>query len=83
MTGTPEKIYHHMISSGPKGDIGRCADVIGTNSDPLFQDPEMTLSVGSFTAFVIVAINDQTKPGVGQTAIVPGGHRVLESFYGW
>lgn len=83
MKGSPAEIYHHMIASGPKGDIGRSADVIGTNTDPLFQDPEMTLSVGSFTAFVIVALNDQTKPGVGQTAIIPGGHRVLESFYRW
>ncbi len=83
MTGTPEEIYQHMISSGPKGDIGRCADVIGINSDPLFQDPEMTLSVGSFTAFAIVPLNDQTREGVGQTSVVHGGHHVLEAFYRW
>ncbi len=81
--GTPDEIYSRMIASGPRGDIGRSADVIGSNTDPLFQDPEMTLSVGSFTAFVIVALNDQTLEGVGQTAVVPGGHRVLEAFYRW
>ena len=81
--GTPSEVYSRMISSGPRGDIGRSADVIGSNTDPLFQDPEMTLAVGSFTAFVIVALNDQTVEGVGQTAVVPGGHRVLEAFYKW
>ncbi len=83
MEGTPEEIYKHLIASGPRGDIGRSADVIGSNTDPLFQDPDMTLAVGSFTAFVIVALNDQTMDGVGQTAVVPGGHRVLEAFYKW
>jgi hypothetical protein len=81
--GTPEDIYGKMISSGPKGDLGRSADVIGSNTDPLFQDPDMTLSVGSFTVFCIVALNDQMADGVGQTAIVPGGHHVLEAFYRW
>ncbi|MAV24858.1 MAG: hypothetical protein CMQ05_01905 [Gammaproteobacteria bacterium] len=81
--GTPEEIYQRMIAAGPKGDIGRTADVIGSNTDPLFQDPDMTLSVGSFSAFVIVPLNDQMADGVGQTAVVPGGHRVLEAFYRW
>ncbi len=81
--GTPDEIYQRMIASGPKGNIGRTADVIGSNTDPLFQDPDMTLSVGSFTAFVIVALNDQTVEGCGQTAVVPGGHHVLEAFYRW
>jgi hypothetical protein len=83
MEGTPDEIYHRMIASGPRGDIGRSADVIGSNTDPLFQDPDMTLAVGSFTVFAIVALNDQTREGVGQTAVVPGGHRVLEAFYRW
>lgn len=43
----------------------------------------MTLAVGSFTAFVIVCLNDQMIEGCGQTAVVPGGHRVLEGFYRW
>lgn len=83
MSGSPAEIYRHMIASGPMGDIGRCAEVIGTNTGPLFQDPEMTLAIGSFTAFAIVPLNDQTLEGVGQTSVVPGGHRVLEAFYRW
>ena len=79
----PEEIYRRLIASGPRGDIGRSADVIGSNTDPLFQDPDMSLAVGSFTAFVIVALNDQTRGGAGQTAVVPGGHRILEAYYRW
>jgi len=81
--GTPAEIYQRLVASGPRGDIGRSADVVGSNTDPLFQDPDMTLAVGSFTAFVIVALNDQTVEGRGQTAVVPGGHRILEGFYKW
>jgi hypothetical protein len=81
--GTPEEIYQRMIAGGPRGDIGRTADVIGSNTDPLFQDPDMSLSVGTFTTFCIVALNDQMVDGCGQTSIVPGGHHVLEQFYRW
>ncbi|MDA0791097.1 MAG: hypothetical protein O2780_16765 [Proteobacteria bacterium] len=81
--GTPDEIYKRLIASGPRGDLGRSADVIGSNTDPLFQDPDMTLSVGSFTAFVIVPLNDQRTEGCGQTAVIPGGHHILESFYRW
>lgn len=83
ISGGREEVYGKLIAGGPKGDIGRCADVIGSNTDPLFQDPEMTLSVGSFTAFVIVPLNDQMAEGCGQTAVIPGGHRILEGFYRW
>ena len=50
--GSEDEIYHRYIASGPKGDIGRSPDVMGHNMVPLFQDPEMTLGMGSFTAFV-------------------------------
>ncbi len=83
VTGSPEEIYRMMIARGPKGDLGRCADVIGLNRSPLFQDPEMTLSLGSFTAFVIIPLNEQPEAGMGQTSVVPGGHRVLEAFHRW
>ena len=83
LEGSPDEVYRKMIATGPKGDIGRSADVIGTNFVPLFQDPEMTLSVGSCTAFAIVPLNDQLVEGRGQTAVVPGGHHVLEQFYRW
>ncbi|NKC00083.1 MAG: hypothetical protein GKR90_16520 [Pseudomonadales bacterium] len=83
LQGSPDDIYRQMLATCPTGDIGRSADVVGVNTDPLFQDPEMTLAVGSFTAFVIAALNDQSKEGCGQTAVVPGGHRVLTAFYKW
>ena len=35
----------------------------GGNNTPLFQDPACKLSIGSFTAFVGVALNDQTEVG--------------------
>jgi hypothetical protein len=56
---------------------------MGHNRTPLFQDPEMTLGIGSFTAFVFVCLNDQTVEGCGQTAVVPGGHHATEAFFRW
>ena len=81
--GSDSEKYRRMISSGPRGDIGRSADVVGVNTDPLFQDPEMTNSVGSFTTFCIIPLNEQVEEGCGQTAVVPGGHHVLEQFFRW
>ena len=81
--GTPDEIYSRYVASGPKGDLGRSADVIGHNSVPLFEDPEMTLGMGSFTAFVFVCLNDQTREGRGQTALLRGAHHVTEKFFRW
>lgn len=82
-SGTPEEIYRRYVASGPKGDLGRSADVMGHNSVPLFQDPELTLGMGSFTAFVFVCLNDQTREGCGQTALLKGAHHVTERFFRW
>ena len=71
------------ISSGPKGDIGRSPDVMGHNSVPLFEDPDMTLGMGSFTAFVFVCLNDQMREGCGQTALLKGAHHVTQEFFRW
>ena len=81
--GTPEEIYNRYIASGPKGDLGRSADVMGHNMVPLFEDPEMTLGMGSFTAFVFVCLNDQTREGCGQTALLKGAHHATEKFFRW
>jgi hypothetical protein len=81
--GTPDEIYRRYIASGPKGDLGRSADVIGHNLVPLFQDPELSLSLGSFNVFAFVSLNDQTREGCGQTMVVPGSHHALERFYRW
>lgn len=82
-TGTPEEIYRRYIATGPNGDLGRSPDVIGHNMVPMFQDPEMTLGLGSFTAFVFVCLNDQTVEGRGQTALLKGAHHEVEKFFRW
>ncbi len=79
--GKPEEIYHRYFASGPKGDLGRSPDVIGHNMVPMFEDPEMTLGLGSFTAFVFVCLNDQTVEGCGQTALLKGAHHAVEKFF--
>ena len=81
--GTEDEIYNRYIASGPKGDLGRSPDVIGHNMGPLFDDPEMTLGLGSFTAFVFVCLNDQTVEGRGQTALLRGAHNAAEKFFRW
>ncbi len=81
--GTPQEIYLRHFASGPKGDIGRSPEVMGHNMVPLFEDPEMTLGLGSFTAFVFVCLNDQSEPGRGQTALLPGAHHAAEEFFRW
>jgi len=81
--GTPQEIYERYIAAGPKGNLGRSAEVMGHNYTPLFQDPEMTLALGSFTAFVFVALSDQTREGCGQTSLLPGAHHASEKFFRW
>ena len=83
MEGSPEEIYRRYIASGPRGDIGRSAEVMGHNNTPLFQDPEMTLSLGSFNAFLFVCLNDQTEEGRGQTMVLPRSHHASERFFRW
>ena len=81
--GTPDEIYFRHFASGPKGDLGRSPDVIGSNSVPLFEDPEMTLGLGSFTAFVFACLNDQSEEGRGQTCLLKGAHHDMEAFFKW
>jgi hypothetical protein len=81
--GTPEEIYRRYISTGRRGDIGRCAENIGINFAPLFHDPAMTNSLGGFTAFLFVCLSDQTIPGGGQTNVLRGAHHAMEEFFRW
>ncbi len=81
--GTPDEIYRRHFASGPKGDLGRSPEVMGHNMVPLFEDPGMTLGLGSFTAFVFVCLNDQTREGCGQTALLRGAHHDMERFFQW
>ena len=57
------------------------ATVLGANMTPLFQNPECTLSLGSFTAFVGVALNDQTEFGRGNLCLLKGIHEHVEEFF--
>ena len=79
--GPPEQIYRSYIASGPKGDFGCSPEAMGHNMVPLFQDPEMTLDLGSFTAFVFICLNDQSIEGRGQTALLKGAHHEVERFF--
>lgn len=56
--GTEEERYWRHIHSGPKGNVP-VADVIGHNSGVLFTDPDQTLGLGSFSAFIICCLNNQ------------------------
>ena len=78
---SPKAIYRRYIASGPKGDLGRSPNVMGHNMVPLFMDPEMTLGLGSFTAFVFICLSDQTQEGCGQTALLRGAHHAVEKFF--
>ena len=82
-SGSPQEIYQRYFASGPKGDLGRSPDVMGSNMVPMFQDPAMTLGLGSFTAFAFVCLNDQTREGSGQTALLKGAHHAMERFFRW
>lgn len=65
-----------------KPEPGRSCEVVGENGGvPLFNDPACTLGIGSFTAFVFACLNDQTKEGCGQTALLPGAHHSTERYY--
>ena len=81
--GTPEEIYERYIATGRKGGIGKTPDNVGINYSPLFHDPEMTNSMGGFTAFLFVCLSDQTMPGGGQTNVLKGAHHAAEKFFRW
>ena len=57
------------------------ATEMGANKTPFFQDPACTLSLGSFTAFVGVALNDQTRFGRGNLCLLKGAHEEVEAFF--
>ncbi len=53
----------------------------GTNDGQLWQDPQRRISLGSYTALVGVAVNDQLVPGRGQFAVVRGAHEAVEAVF--
>ena len=80
--GTKEEVYDLLISQTNNGaETGRSAETVGSNVVPLFMDKDLTLGVGSFTCFVVVALHDQSLEGCGQTAIFPGAHHSFVKYY--
>ena len=53
----------------------------GTNDGQLWQDPNRTISLGSYTALVGVALNDQLQPGNGQFGVLKGAHEDVEASF--
>ena len=56
-------------------------DRLGTNDGQLWQDPDRTVSLGSYTAVLGVALNDQLPPGNGQFGVLRGLHEEVEAAF--
>ena len=67
--------------NGVNGHIGRHAENYGGNGGMLFMDKDLSHTTGSFTAFAVVCLNDQTQPGRGQFTVLRGCHHAMEAFY--
>ena len=84
-TKTPLPTAAEIIAAGHEletyGKDGPPTSMGPAGGAPLFQDPGKTLAIGSFTAFVGVCLNDQTKPGKGQFAVRRGAHEAVEAFF--
>ncbi len=61
--------------------FGEDDELRGTNDGQLWQNPERTISLGSYTALVGICLNDQTKPGGGQLGVMRGMHEVAEEAF--
>lgn len=61
--------------------FGENDDKRGTNDGQLWQDPERRISLGSYTALVGIALNDQIEPGHGQFAVLKGCHEAVEESF--
>ncbi|MCY4130750.1 MAG: hypothetical protein OXG15_16120 [Gammaproteobacteria bacterium] len=53
----------------------------GTNDGLLWQDPDRRISLGSYTALVGIALNNQLEPGHGQFAVLRGMHEEVEKSF--
>ena len=61
--------------------FGEHDEIRGTNDGLLWMNKQRTLSYGSYTALVGVAVNDQLEPGNGQFAVLPGTHEIVEDCF--
>ena len=84
---TPQPQPHEIDGDGnpydrPKFFGADDENVFDSAGTPLWQDPARRLSVGSFTAFVGIALNDQLSEGCGQLNLLGGGaHEAMAAFY--
>ncbi|MBO6704383.1 MAG: hypothetical protein JJ921_18710 [Pseudomonadales bacterium] len=58
--------------------FGENDEIRGTNDGLLWIDENRSLSYGSYTALVGVALNDQKHPGNGQLGVLKGMHEEVE-----
>ena len=61
--------------------FGANDDRRGGNDGLLWQDPARTISYGSYTALVGVALNDQLEPGNGQLGVLKGMHEDVQAAF--
>ena len=61
--------------------FGENDDRRGTNDGQIWQDPDRRISLGSYTALVGVALNDQLEPGNGQLGVLKGMHEEVEAAF--
>ena len=61
--------------------FGEDDELRGTNDGLLWQDPDRRISLGSYTALVGIALNDQLEPGNGQLAVLKGMHEEVEAAF--
>jgi len=61
--------------------FGEGDDRPGTNDGYLWLDPDHRISLGSYTALVGVALNDQLIPGNGQLGLIKGVHEEVEASF--
>ena len=61
--------------------FGHNDELRGTNDGLLWQDPNKRISLGSYTALVGIALNDQLEPGNGQFAVLKGMHEYVEQAF--
>ena len=61
--------------------FGANEDRRGSNDGQLWLDPARTISIGSYTALVGVALNDQREPGNGQFGVLKGMHEEVQAAF--
>ena len=61
--------------------FGANDDVRGANDGQLWIDPDRRISIGSYTALVGIALNDQLVPGNGQFGVIKGLHEEVEAHF--